>query len=594
MAGERIGKTYEAILKLALDYLCVRGVITGNVFWNETPTGLSVEPDFLVGPDKDHPEWIFLVTHSNAPKKSPIKTWRNLGELCEAKMVLTPIPKAFNVVFDSVIEENLKRLQENIFDAQIIVGDTTYGQVIRDWVIKADAHLPAEQDEKALAIQKETANDRMFMAALDQLAQEISVRLSQENHALSSLWGLERNRRKSTAPTAKKTFIRRGLSKLLIFPNIDDAIELYRKGSIAQSKIPQYIIQIGLAKKAIATVKPSDEEIQGAFDTLSDNEIRYLYHSCDNNEVITGITSQLRSVSSIQTMVSYVLQHYYEISNEDILSSNLKSLFMNPSALVASTEFNNGQPPHNVWLFDIILEIIKSASGKTNGYGHAKLAEEIADPSGPAAHFSQETRSFLLSPWGHLSDWTGRTSKAMLPDEVIDAVACVLSFKLRQFGYDKVKSLCSGVISSYIHNLIEQKLCTYNGFAPLYLLMKYHKIATNANTCKITSCFAEKGNLPGRTGENTVLHISNTIINWQTATDSGRDHKRKELSGRAVGIRYTWDEKRNCFVPRSNVEKLVLLLDGTWGQKDINALISAGWDEIYYPDEIERLKAAIV
>jgi len=39
---------------------------------------------------------------------------------------------------------------------------------------------------------------------------------------------------------------------------------------------------------------------------------------------------------------------------------------------------------------------------------------------------------------------------------------------------------------------------------------------------------------------------------------------------------------------------LILLLDGTWRQKDIDALVSAGWDEIYYPDEIDKLKEAIV
>lgn len=38
----------------------------------------------------------------------------------------------------------------------------------------------------------------------------------------------------------------------------------------------------------------------------------------------------------------------------------------------------------------------------------------------------------------------------------------------------------------------------------------------------------------------------------------------------------------------------ILLLDGTWNQKDIETLTYAGWDEIFYPDEMDKLKAAIV
>lgn len=36
------------------------------------------------------------------------------------------------------------------------------------------------------------------------------------------------------------------------------------------------------------------------------------------------------------------------------------------------------------------------------------------------------------------------------------------------------------------------------------------------------------------------------------------------------------------------------IADGTWTQKDLNALVAAGWDEIYYPDEIDKLKASVL
>ena len=66
------------------------------------------------------------------------------------------------------------------------------------------------------------------------------------------------------------------------------------------------------------------------------------------------------------------------------------------------------------------------------------------------------------------------------------------------------------------------------------------------------------------------------------------------LCGKAVGLRYSWDNKKQSFVKRQGIEKMILVLDGTWSQKDIDALTYAGWDGIFYPDEIEKLKDAIV
>lgn len=87
--------------------------------------------------------------------------------------------------------------------------------------------------------------------------------------------------------------------------------------------------------------------------------------------------------------------------------------------------------------------------------------------------------------------------------------------------------------------------------------------------------------------------VGHTLIKWQTAFANPRD-KRKELCGRAIGLRYSWDEEKQRFTPRKNIRKMILLLDGTWEQCDIDALIRSGWDEIFYPDEIDKLRSAIV
>jgi len=83
-----------------------------------------------------------------------------------------------------------------------------------------------------------------------------------------------------------------------------------------------------------------------------------------------------------------------------------------------------------------------------------------------------------------------------------------------------------------------------------------------------------------------------TLINWQSAHDSHTNDKKKELCGRAAGLRYHWNGK--SFVRRPGVEKLLLLLDGTWCDEDLKALLQSGWDDVFYPDEIDKLIKAIV
>ena len=49
MAGERKGITYEAFVKIALEELVHKGHLRGQVFWNEKPDDMTIEPDFTVG-----------------------------------------------------------------------------------------------------------------------------------------------------------------------------------------------------------------------------------------------------------------------------------------------------------------------------------------------------------------------------------------------------------------------------------------------------------------------------------------------------------------------------------------------------------------
>src|SRR5438105_11464609 len=88
MAGERKGKTYEALVMVALEELKRRGKLHGEIFWNQKPAAMTIEPDLTIGEDPNEPSIVLLITHSGIAANSNMKFWRNLAELVEAKTVL--------------------------------------------------------------------------------------------------------------------------------------------------------------------------------------------------------------------------------------------------------------------------------------------------------------------------------------------------------------------------------------------------------------------------------------------------------------------------------------------------------------------------
>jgi hypothetical protein len=74
----------------------------------------------------------------------------------------------------------------------------------------------------------------------------------------------------------------------------------------------------------------------------------------------------------------------------------------------------------------------------------------------------------------------------------------------------------------------------------------------------------------------------------------GRHHKKKELSARARNVKYQYDPKTGMFHRRDGVDKLALIVDGTFDDADLKVLAGSGWDIIVYPDELDKLINAIV
>jgi len=243
-------------------------------------------------------------------------------------------------------------------------------------------------------------------------------------------------------------------------------------------------------------------------------------------------------------------------------------------------------PPRSVWLFELLLEIPKLIADDPTSYGYAQLERDCEKIKGMPRAGDPIYRTTIPG-------WVHRRTGVVVPTKILSGITVVLARILSTVGVKGLPQLLSPEkLRGYSENIIEAKLCTYRGFEPLRLLIEDSVPGTNVE--QIRSCFGEKAKLPGQATKTTVLRKHKTLINWQSAHASHTNDKKKELCGRAVALRYSWDVKAKKFIKRPNVEKLILLLDGTWKREDLLALARAGWDEIFYPDEMEKLAKAIV
>lgn len=579
MAGERIGKAYEAVVKVLLDSIIKLNKVNEKVFWNEQIEGLSVEPDFTIGTNKNNPNYIIMVTHSLSSKNATMKLWRNIGEVCEAKTVLTRIPYAINIIFDASIGEGRKELQKVVFDGQLIIGDLQYGSELLDLIRQIEPNLPTDQVESSIFIKNYTKHNARFRKLIIRLSSDLKITLAESQEKLQSLWIVERCRKSHSSKIAKNTFFRRGFTKRLL---IGDA---YKDGKIVEND-GTWLEGLGIVKKTISGYKIVDNDVLWFLNTPFAKKYREL-SDCSITSSFKQQISKVRSFAIIDSFGDYFIRHYDSLITVNGMIRHLIKVRNNPAENLIIPK--GVAIPNNLWIYDYIAALSKAESGKAQSFGYASFTNH---PLGKAF----KVGNVPVGEWcnSYINQFFSRKKDFIISNEILRFVASVLSDQLKLFSVEDIIHLKNKIKEKYISKELEAVLLAHRGCEPLFGLLLFNKIAEENDKTNIRACFAEKAGLTGVAGCTTVVKIKNTIINWQTATDSGRDHKRKELSGRAVGLRYTWDEESMSFIKRPNTKKLILLIDGTWRQKDIDALLRAGWDEIYYPDEIDKLKKAII
>jgi hypothetical protein len=226
------------------------------------------------------------------------------------------------------------------------------------------------------------------------------------------------------------------------------------------------------------------------------------------------------------------------------------------------------------------MDLIKADTGKLQGFGYAQLASEIWD--------STDVSSGYIT----IADWANCLPNVDLPDSVIKNVSEVIAKRIQAITKPRLMILGSKLIEVTQKSILEDRLIPYRNFEPLLWLLETELDKQNkpyAKKIPYEGWVNEYANVGKKSATTPFVKVGTTLIHWKTATDAGKVHKKKELSARARSIKYQYHPTAQTFSRRQGVDRLALIVDGTFNDSDLQTLASSGWDIIVYPDEIASL-----
>jgi hypothetical protein len=319
----------------------------------------------------------------------------------------------------------------------------------------------------------------------------------------------------------------------------------------------------------------------------------------------------LRNMSLLERQHAYVSEHWEALCTPEGLLDHLKATSATP---FLAKMFGNAYAAPG-WLFEYLRELVKANAGRKTAWGWSVLIADLqraeADPRYrpfvaasvglPEAKLANAWSGYRTVTYA-LPEWIMGSSRQNFPLRPTDLprTAYVFAPHVANVEKSKLNTLRAQIAAFYIANYLEAKLIQYRNFDPLRDLVEATLTRAQLGYTvveRFPSAFVERALAAGarlnvRTGCTEVVRTGATLIAWQTVSQQGRDHKTKELIGRAYAVAHTWNGSR--FVPRSGLRRLCLLLDGEVDAADLNALSRGGWDAIVYPDEMDKLLEAIV
>lgn len=587
MADEVLGHVYEVITQIALeDYTKVfrKGE---QAFYEQKPKGITIKPDLTIGVDKDNPRIIFQIHHTNAESASHHKFWRNIGEFVDARLALGSKTIIANIVFDSGQKRQLAVVSEALFDGFLEADRAVYGKDLlklgEDLTVDIKKGKVAKVDRVAFVRGELKANPKA-KKTVQSFAVELEATLSATSKLSSGWFGasqaVHKTRPTPRIPARRVTTVRRGLGRLLPIP---DEIELRRVLTAIRSQspidVPPYMVALGLATPVAGGKKHriEDPEIVGLCQIITDDEVVALWRDTKkSSQSLRQASFSIAQSNDFPKFHQFVAKNVSKLSTMSGLRTALEDCYKNPDTVLGENLGLTNPDQQGNWLFEYLMVAIKASTGKQQGYGYTRLGDESGFRFEIAA-----TAGVVLSPY--------LQRRKPLPKDILNGIATALSKRIAGLS-GWIPGAYLDIAGFYLRGLFEDKIYKIAAFDPLALLIVRYlgKVSGTRNKrtpTLLTEVLGKKG-----IATTDVMHAGNKMIVWQSASDKGVAHKTKELMGRIGMLRVTRSAK-DGLVPKSDVAKVALVIDGTWSVAHIQRLVEAGADGIFYPDEMDKLAA---
>jgi hypothetical protein len=608
MAGEKRGITFEVAVLFAIR----SGGARLSAHWNVKPSGMTIDPDITVGDDPEDPETIILVSRPASYLDSNRKFWRNIAELWEAKTTLTRVPRVISVQFGDGMKGDLLKLSHKCFDTFIHVDEDSDMAPLVGFVESLAEEMPPTQQDKidffrnAISAAKEPVREAFRL-----LTKTLVDSLAIENDFAKSIWKKERKRLQSSSGvnhTNRETHLRRGLAKLLLSTEPDLTMQAAVTGKTIKENAVYELF--GISRKSIGGERIVDSEIIGVCREIDDEVLLQLITHFRSEENLSTIIAPLLDLPSVIQLVTHLTKVWGGLGEPTNLFRELKKCHQDPVAYCDGLGVSKCKYARPGAVAEMVHEIFRAAMGKRQAFGMSglliKLRHQQKAPSEKnrleklAASLGisdKRWRSATTVSYGY-RDWMYgdlRNNFSLTEFELL-RIADVLSSTIAKVSVSNIKS--DAVVAEWSHNLFETKIASYREFRPLDVLLEHVMRRSRIRFKRVLyfpSIWHEKAKLDGesinkRSGTTTLYVTPKAIINTQSATSAGSSHKKKELMARAVSSRYHLDAGK--VVDRG--VKWILLIDGKFSDDEIASVLKAGWDRVFYPDEMDALTKAIL
>jgi hypothetical protein len=585
MASESIGVACEIIVALACEQ---RAVIQDwvTVHHPEDQGATVAIPDFVLTRQGSKERAYLQVTYAGSKPDSQKKLWRNLGELQELVTLGSSIPRVVAITFGSAYLNYIPHIYKVAWHGALFSYEVSPNlDSLAIELATKKGSFEERLEEARIALR----GDKAVLGLSKRLALLLDTTVTSH-----PLWALHRKRVASVVapqPGTGVSSVKRGIAKLLLGRPPEG---LLKKPPSISADSERELLALGIIGNSINGLKLVDHEVVATVRSLGSDVCRNLIEEAPRKRLEEWLLV-IWGAAEVRAAAAAWLNDWQSLS---------------PALVYQHLRDAASKHPPARFVFISLFELIKGALGKRQAVGSEQLLRgiELREQLPSTAILYREILGRPVKKRDHetirlglqsVFSPGGKQGFTLLEDDIVRVAVALYESYLLQISEGQAKAAAETLLDEVMATYFNVKVVTYRHLDPVGCLVRWtlenYQIAYRIeNLC---SPFADPGacgeRLDPRATATKVAIAKNTIINWQSVTEDGRDHKRKELCGRAAALRYRWDQRDKTYVHRMEKTKLILIADGSWRQDDFVSLYRAGWDTILNAFEIRKLNEEI-